>query len=174
MVGNGVKRLIERAVPEGTTAEDREAVYATFRTFYLQHSQDHTRPYPGIMAMLAALHAAGCQMAVVSNKMQAATQQLVSRFFAPYISVAVGEDEATGIRRKPAPDMVAEALRQLGARAADAVYVGDSDVDIATATNSGLPCISVLWGFRDRQFLLQHGATRLVEQPDDIVKLFSK
>ena len=83
--------------------------------------------------------------------------------------MAIGEHEAEGIRRKPAPDTVFEALRQLNVSAEEAVYVGDSDVDILTARNAGLPCISVLWGFRDRQFLLDHGATMLAERPEDII-----
>ena len=105
-------------------------------------------------------------MAVVSNKMMAATQELVHHFF-PEIEVAIGEHEAEGIRKKPAPDTVFAAMKQLGQ--GSAVYVGDSDVDLATARNSGLPCISVLWGFRDREFLLAHGATTFVEKPCEIL-----
>ena len=107
-------------------------------------------------------------MAVVSNKMMAATQELVAHFF-PEIPVAIGENEAEGISRKPAPDTVNEALRRLGAERRTAVYVGDSDVDILTARNAGLPCISVLWGFRDRPFLLQHGATQLITHPEELL-----
>lgn len=102
--------------------------------------------------------------------MMAATQQLCRHFF-PEIEVAIGEHEAEGIRRKPAPDTVNEALRQLGVKREEAVYVGDSDVDILTARNSQLPCISVLWGFRNREFLLQHGASCLIEHPLDILTL---
>jgi phosphoglycolate phosphatase len=117
-------------------------------------------------------------MAVVSNKMMAATQELVRHFF-PDIPVAIGEHEAAGIRKKPAPDTVFEALRQLAVSDSQlainqqptAVYVGDSDVDLATARNSGLPCISVLWGFRDRDFLLAHGATTFAEHPLDILSI---
>jgi len=109
----------------------------------------------------------------------AATQELVHHFF-PDIPVAIGEHEAAGIRKKPAPDTVFEALRQLGIihhpssiihHPSDIVYVGDSDVDIETARNSGLPCISVLWGFRSRDFLLAHGATTFAEHPLDVLKL---
>jgi phosphoglycolate phosphatase len=117
-------------------------------------------------------------MAVVSNKMMAATQELVRHFF-PDIPVAIGEHEAAGIRKKPAPDTVFEALRQLGIihhpssiihQTSDIVYVGDSEVDVETARNSGLPCISVLWGFRSRDFLLAHGATTFAERPADILR----
>ena len=116
--------------------------------------------------MLARLHDVGASIAVVSNKFYAATQELVAHFFGDYINVAIGERE--GIRKKPAPDTVLEALRQLGADKEGAVYIGDSDVDIETARNAGIPCISVLWGFRDRDFLLEHGATRMVETVSSI------
>ena len=98
----------------------------------------------------------------------AATKELVDHFF-PEIDVAIGENEAGGIRKKPAPDTVEEALRQLGATKESAVYVGDSDVDIQTAQNVGIPCISVLWGFRDKQFLLAHGATTFVLHPKELI-----
>ena len=175
-VGNGVRLLMERAVPDGARNPQFEAAFATFRQHYMQHSLDTTRPYDGIPELIHELKARGCQMAVVSNKMMAATQELVRHFF-PDIPVAIGEHEAAGIRKKPAPDTVFEALRQLAvnqkptanSQKPTAVYVGDSDVDIETARNSGLPCISVLWGFRDRDFLLAHGATTFAEHPLDIL-----
>ena len=165
-VGNGVRKLIERAVPQGTSSEETEQVLATFQDYYLEHSLDTTRPYDGIPEMLVSLRSRGCRLAVVSNKFDAATKALCAHFFPDTIEVAIGEHEAQGIRKKPAPDTVVEALRQLGVSRDATVYVGDSDVDILTAHNSGLPCISVLWGFRDRDFLLAHGATTLVERPD--------
>ena len=119
------------------------------------------------MEMLQALRQRGYRTAVVSNKFYAATQELCQHFFADSIEVAIGEHEAEGIRKKPAPDTVNEALRQLGVSREHAVYVGDSDVDIATAAASGMPCISVLWGFRDREFLLAHGATQFISHPSD-------
>lgn len=181
-VGNGVRTLMLRAVPGGAEHPQFEAAFAAFRQYYMQHSLDTTRPYEGIPELLGELKRRGCRMAVVSNKMMAATQELVAHFF-PKIEVAIGEHEAAGIRKKPAPDTVYEALRQLGCadkshgcrEAADrldchtAVYVGDSDVDIETARNSGLPCISVLWGFRNRDFLLQHGATTCIAHPLELL-----
>jgi len=191
-VGNGVRLLMERAVPDGAQNPQFEEVFATFRQYYMQHSLDTTRPYDGIVETIHELKQRGCRLAVVSNKMMAATQELVAHFF-PDIEVAIGEHEAAGIRKKPAPDTVFEALRQLGTlpaahpalavggspathsglavggSPADTVYVGDSDVDIATARNSGLPCISVLWGFRDRPFLEAHGATTFIEHPRDLL-----
>ena len=167
-VGNGVRLLMERAVPDGAQNPQFEEVFATFRQYYMQHSLDTTRPYDGIVETIHELKQRGCRLAVVSNKMMAATQELVAHFF-PDIEVAIGEHEAAGIRKKPAPDTVFEALRQLGTSPDNTVYVGDSDVDIATARNSGLPCISVLWGFRDRPFLEAHGATTFIEHPRDLL-----
>ncbi len=173
-VGNGVRLLMERAVPDGAQHPQFEAVFATFRQHYMEHSLDTTRPYDGIVETIHELKMRGCRLAVVSNKMMAATQELVAHFF-PEIEVAIGEHEAAGIRKKPAPDTVYEVLRQLGlvvgGETADTVYVGDSDVDIATARNSGLPCISVLWGFRDKPFLLEHGATTFVSTPQELLTI---
>ena len=168
-VGNGVRKLMERAVPDGTDNPLFDEAFATFRQHYMEHSLDTTRPYEGIPDMLAALKAKGCHLAVVSNKMMAATQELCRHFFPETIEVAIGENEAEGIRKKPAPDTVIAALRQLGVGEEGAVYVGDSDVEIDTARNSNLPCISVLWGFRDRDFLLQHGASTLISAPEELL-----
>ena len=168
-VGNGVRKLMERAVPDGAANPDFEATFATFREYYMLHSLDTTRPYPGIQEVLAELKARGCHLAVVSNKMMAATVELCRHFFSDTIEVAIGENEAEGIRKKPAPDTVFAALRELQIEPLTSVYVGDSDVDIATARNAGLPCISVLWGFRDRQFLLDHGATTFVSSPNELL-----
>lgn len=162
-VGNGVKKLMERAIPNGLSNPDFEATYADFRKHYMEHSLDTTQPYPGIMEVLAELKRRGKHIAVVSNKFYAATQDLCRHFFGSYVEVAIGERET--IRKKPAPDTVIEALRQLGVGKDGAVYIGDSDVDIETARNSGLPCISVLWGFRDKEFLIEHGATTLITEP---------
>ena len=168
-VGNGVRKLMQRAVPDGESNPDFEATFATFRQHYLAHSLDTTRPYDGIPGTLEALKARGCRLAVVSNKMMAATQELCRHFFPDTIEVAIGEHEAEGIRRKPAPDTAFAALRQLRVGKEGAVYVGDSDVDIQTAANAGLPCISVLWGFRDRDFLIQHGAKTFISAPSELL-----
>ena len=179
-VGNGVRLLMERAIPDGAQNPEFEATFATFREHYMHHSLDTTRPYPGIAETLAELKSRGCRLAVVSNKMMAATQELCKHFFPDTIEVAIGEHESEGIRKKPAPDTVFAALDSLGiprplgggARGggASVVYVGDSDVDIQTAHNSCLPCISVLWGFRDKDFLIQHGAETFVSTPSELLK----
>ncbi len=169
MVGNGVRLLMERAVPGGAAHPLFDEVFAAFRQHYMEHSLDTTRPYEGIVDVLHELRRRGCRTAVVSNKFDAATKSLCRHFFADSVEVAIGEHEAAGIRKKPAPDTVNEALRQLGVSREEAVYVGDSDVDVATAKNSGIPCISVLWGFRDKDFLLAHGATTFVRHPAELL-----
>lgn len=166
-VGNGVRLLIERAVPNNTSEEMTDRVFEDFRQYYLIHSMDTTAPYEGIMPMLEELHRRGKKMAVVSNKLHEATNELVHHFFGKYIHVAIGE--SAGVRRKPAPDTVEEALRCLGVDKTDAVYVGDSDVDLQTARNSQLPCINVLWGFRDRDFLTSLGADCFIEKPSELL-----
>ena len=168
-VGNGVRLLMERAIPDGADNPDFEATFAIFRQYYMAHSLDTTRPYDGVPEMLKELKNRGCQLAVVSNKMMAATQELIHHFFPDTIAVAIGEHEAEGIRKKPAPDTVFAALRELGVGQEGAVYVGDSDVDILTAENAGLPCISVLWGFRDKDFLIKHGAKTLISAPSELL-----
>lgn len=168
-VGNGVRTLIERSVPEDTSPRITERCFEAFRAHYIIHCQDHTRLYPGIATLLTALHAKGYRMAVVSNKLQSGVSELARIFFQGVIDVAIGEQP--GIPRKPAPDMVEAALSKLHVEASEAVYVGDSDVDLQTAANAGLPCISVLWGFRSRNFLLAHGATVMAEKPQDVLEL---
>ena len=165
-VGNGVKKLMERAIPDGLNNPLFEETFATFRQHYMQHNLDTTQPYPGIMQLLEQLKAEGKNIAVVSNKFYAATRELCRHFFGDLVPVAIGERE--DIRKKPDPDTEIEALRELGVDKEGAVYIGDSDVDIMTAKNSGMPCVSVLWGFRDKEFLLEHGATTLISQPEDM------
>ena len=166
-VGNGVKKLMERSVPDGLSNPAFEDAFTTFRQYYLLHSLDNTHPYPGIIEALRELDERGMKLAVVSNKFYKATQELCRHFFNNYIKIAIGERE--GIRKKPAPDTVVEAMRQLGVSPDETVYVGDSDVDITTARNCNIPCISVLWGFRTKEFLLEHGATTLVEHPHQLL-----
>ena len=166
-VGNGVKLLMERAIPEGVNNPKFEETYAKFREHYMEHNLDTTRPYDGVPELLHELKRRGKHLAIVSNKFYAATQDLAKPFFPDTIEVAIGERE--NIRKKPAPDTVLEALRQLNVSKEDAVYIGDSDVDIMTAKNSGLPCISVLWGFRDKDFLIEHGGSLFVDKPIEIL-----
>ena len=170
MVGNGVRLLMVRAIPDGDMNPRFEDAFKTFREYYMAHSLDTTRPYDGIPELLRELRRRGKRVAVVSNKFYAATSELCRHFFPDTVEVAIGEHEAEGIRKKPAPDTVMEAFRQLGTEKENAVYVGDSDVDLQTACNSGLPCISVLWGFRDRAFLEAHGAITFANSPQEILE----
>ena len=165
-VGNGVRKLIERAVPENTPQEVLEAVFADFRKHYMDHCLDATAPYPGIIDMLRRLKAQGKRMAIVSNKLDPAVKELNERFFKEYIDLAVGESDT--VRRKPAPDMVNTILQTLGITKEEMVYVGDSEVDLQTARNAGVRCISVLWGFRDKEILIANGATNFAKTPEEI------
>ncbi len=170
-VGNGVRKLIERAVPDGEENPLFEQTFEDFKRYYVVHCHDKTCLYDGVGEMLHALKERGFQLAIVSNKLQAGVDELYERYFKDTVAVAVGERPE--IQRKPAPDMVELALQALGVTKEEAVYVGDSDVDLQTARNSGLPCISVLWGFRDKEFLQAHGATTLIASPSDLVNLLT-
>lgn len=165
-VGNGIRKLIERAVPKGLTVEQIDRVHEVFTEHYKVHCADKTKAYDGIKPLLEKLRASGVKTAVVSNKADYGVQELCKEYFDGLFDYAVGERE--GIRRKPAPDAVNEALRVLGIDKSEAVYIGDSDVDFETAKNAELPCISVLWGFRDEEFLREKGATQFVRDPAEI------
>ena len=168
-LGNGVRLLISRAVPEGEQDPKFEAVLSTFRTYYAANSQHKTAPYPGILALLADLKAQGVRVAVVSNKFDAAVRDLCAHYFGELVDVAVGESPE--VPKKPAPDTVLRAMSLLGVTPEETVFVGDSDVDVETAKNAGIPCVSVLWGFRDRAFLTAHGATAFAENADELAAL---
>ena len=168
-VGNGVTNLIDLSAPASSTEAEREGCLTLFKARYAVHAADATSPYPGIPEALSALRAGGCKLAVCSNKFDAAVKDLVEDFFPGLVDAAAGENEGAGIPKKPHPAMVDKLLRELGADRERAVYVGDSDVDIATAQNAGLPCISVTWGFRDRAFLLGHGAETLIDRPEELL-----
>ncbi len=169
-VGNGVALLMERMVPGGRAHPRFDECLDTFRREYAKIAHNKTCPYAGIPAMLDALQEAGVAMAVVSNKFHDATVALVQRYF-PVIPVSAGERESEGIRKKPAPDTVFQVIREIGVPVERCVYVGDSDVDIETAKNAGMDCISVTWGFRDRAFLVEHGAVVFADTPEELLKL---
>lgn len=158
-VGNGARKLMERALPPDVTGDAFEALLEEYRQWYEAHACVKTAPYPGVPAVLAALHRAGVQCAVVSNKPDGATRELAARFF-PGLP-AFGQQD--GIPAKPAPDMVYHALAELGVEASAAAYVGDSEVDVALARNAGLPLIAVSWGFRGREALEEAGAALVVD-----------
>ena len=169
MVGNGVNLLVARALPQGFDTPDYEAIMDDFRAYYAEHCFDNTRPYDGVPEMLRELRDRGVKMAIATNKYQAAAEELRQRFFADTVPVIVGDME--GRQRKPAPDSVFEALRALGAKAETAVYVGDTEVDMQTAKNAGLPCISAGWGYRTREELAALGAQVIADSPAEIPEL---
>ena len=168
MVGNGIKKLIDRAVPDGTPPEITAKVLEAFRDYYSKNSRIKTAPYDGILAALKLLSGKGYKIAVISNKIDSAVKELNRDFFAEYIPVAIGDRE--GMKKKPAPDSLYEAMKLLGSRKEECLYIGDSDVDIETAQNAGIPCIGCAWGFRGRDFLREHGLddTWILEKPTDL------
>ena len=168
-VGNGIQKLMERSVEGGLQHPSFDKIFAKFKEHYKENCRNKTKPYEGILQVIRTLKNAGIKVAIVSNKADFAVKELNEYYFREFQMVAIGECE--GIQRKPAPDTVFEALRELSSSVEDAIYVGDSDVDIMTAKNAGMPCISVLWGFRDKAFLEQHGAGCFAETPGDILRL---
>ncbi len=165
-VGNGVRKLVERGMPLGAGADATDKVFAFFSEYYALHSAIKTRPYEGIVELLSALKAASVKLAVVSNKPDAAVRALCDKYFAGLFDAAVGE--CAGIARKPAPDSVLAVLARLEVEKENAIYIGDSEVDIATAQNSKLDCIAVDWGFRDADFLAARGADIIVSSPEAV------
>jgi len=166
-VGNGIRKLIERAVPANTPTDIVNRVLADFSEHYRQNCANKTSPYDGIPEVLSALRKRGAQTAVVSNKVDFAVQQLSVQYFDGLFDMAVGERE--GVRKKPAPDAIYAVLGHFGLEKNDALYIGDSEVDIQTAANAGMDCICVGWGFREEDFLLRNGAAVVLNKPDDIL-----
>lgn len=167
-VGNGIANLIHRALPDGTDADTEAAVLATFRAYYADHCLDATAPYDGVMPMLAALRDAGIPMAVVSNKIESAVEALRQRFFADTVTVAIGDHPSRP--RKPAPDGTYAALARLGVTPEEAIFVGDSEVDVDTAHHAGMRLLAVTWGFRDEAVLRERGATLFAATPADAAR----
>lgn len=168
-VGNGIAKLIDRSVPEGTSEEEKLQTLESFKRHYAAGCANKTKPYDGILKLLDDLRDGGFKIAVVSNKIDSAVSVLCKKYFGDRIDFCVGDQE--GLARKPAPDAVFEALKKISSAPEKAVYVGDSDVDIKTAENAGMVCISVSWGFRSRDFLLLNGASVIADKPSDIYNI---
>ena len=173
-VGNGVLNLMTKAVPEGQEAEDFQQIYEWFKSYYSAHSEVKTRAYEGIPELLEQLSAHNFKMAIVSNKFHDAVCQLSEKYFGNLLPVSIGENEAAGIRKKPAPDTVFTALDRLSATVDRAVYIGDSEVDAATARNAGMDCILVSWGFRERELLASFEPLAIADQPSDIWEILNR
>ncbi|MGM9968809.1 MAG: HAD family hydrolase [Anaeroplasma sp.] len=165
-IGNGIRKLIERSVPTNTTTFIIDNIYNEFNNFYKIHCADKTKPYDGIIDLLNKLKNSGCLTAVVSNKADYGVQKLCEYYFKDLFNYTIGERE--GIKRKPAPDSVNEVLNKLKISSKDAVYIGDSDVDLDTAKNANMDCIAVSWGFRGHEFLINHGAKIVVDTAKEI------
>lgn len=171
-VGNGVRKLMERSLPDGASNPKFEEILSAFRTYYTIHCEDKTCAYDGILELLRQLKDSGYKIAIVSNKLDSAVKELNRSYFNGYVQAAIGEKE--GIQRKPAPDMVENALAELHCTKKEAVYIGDSEVDIQTAASAGLDCISVSWGFRDPDFLLKCGAAVIADTPQQVYDLIQR
>lgn len=165
-VGNGIRKLVDRALPRGVPEEAADRVFASFKAYYAIHNADRTHPYCGIIPLVTALRKRGMYTALVSNKADFAVKSLAERYFDGLFDIAVGEKE--GVPRKPDPASVNEVLRLLSVSKENAVYIGDSDVDILTAKNADIDCVSVTWGFRSREFLKNNGAAVLADTADEL------
>lgn len=165
-VGNGMWKLIERGVPAGTNRDRVVKVHDDFMSYYKDHCADHTKPYDGIVDLIHTLKRAGCMTAVVSNKADAAVHDLCKAYFPDCFDCEIGSRE--GIANKPAPDSVLEVLTNLKCSKEEAVYIGDSDVDVETARNAKVNCIAVSWGFRSVDFLKEHGADVIADEAKQI------
>ena len=164
-LGNGVRALLDLALPEEERFRTDELL-PEFKAYYDLHKEDNTAPYAGVKEAVAEIKKAGVKCAIVSNKFDAAVQELKNVTFSGLIDFACGERE--GVKPKPAPDGVFLAMNELGADPAETVYVGDSEVDLATANNSGLKCVAVSWGFRDRDELVKRGAKNIADTTDQM------
>lgn len=171
-VGNGIGKLIERAVPTGTDEETVAKVLKDFREYYNIHSRDKTKPYEGTVSALKRFKEEGYKLAIVSNKIQSAVEELAEVYFPGLIDVAMGETPE--IPKKPAPDMIYKVLKLLEIEKEEAVFLGDSDVDVATGINSGIDMITVLWGFRDKDELVEAGAKTFAENVSEVFEKILK
>lgn len=168
-VGNGIRKLVERAVPSGTSEEKIAQVFDVFLEYYEIHSADNTSPYPGILELVEKLKKSGIKTAVSTNKADVPAQELGREYFNGIFDLIVGQQD--GLKVKPAPDSVNKILSILDIQKKDAIYIGDSDVDVQTAKNSGLDFIGVSWGFRGREFLEKNDAKNIVDNANEILDL---
>lgn len=171
-VGNGIRLLVERAVPKNTEKDMVDKVFDCFKGYYPTHCMIKTAPYDGVIALLKTLKEKGIKTAIVSNKYQQGVDDLAQNMFMGLVDVAIGE--RAGMKTKPNPEPVNLALSLSGIKKENAYYVGDSDVDVMTAKNSGLDMIAVTWGFKDKEFLQECGATTFIDKPEQLLDFLSK
>lgn len=171
-LGNGSRVLITKALPEGTEPEILEKVLEFYIPYYDTHSHIKTRPYDGILELLENLKNSGYKLAIISNKPDSTVKELAGEFFPDMLETAVGESET--VKRKPNPDAVIAAAEQMGFDISQCVYVGDSEVDIETAKRAGMDCISVSWGFRTKQQLVESGASRIADTVSELNEMINE
>ena len=169
VLGNGVAHLMRQSLPASISDDEFTNYLDEFKAYYGEHLQDYTAPYPGMLDVLDTLRAKGYKLAIVSNKIQEGITPLNKEYFGDCLPVAIGE--RPGLQRKPAPDMVLQALKELDSTQSESIYIGDSEVDVATANNSGLLCIGVTWGFRDEQLHKDLGVKYIARKAEDIVMI---
>lgn len=170
-IGNGVQILLKRCAPEGTDADTLKAMFEAFKPHYLEHMYDNTRPYDGVLKMMADVKDAGFKSGIVSNKLDPAVKELDKLFFNGLTNSAIG---APPEAKKPNPAAVFQCLEEIGIDNSQAIYIGDTDVDIETAHNSGMACIGVSWGFRGREFLEKLNCEYIIDSPEELVPLLLK
>ena len=168
-VGNGVRNLVRLSVPETCSEDEVDLTLEEFKTHYNNNMQNKTRPYNGIMELLLDMNRYNYKIAIVSNKFDSAVKSLAKTYFGNLIPVAIGE--TSEIKRKPAPDSIFTAVKELGSDLSRTVFVGDSETDVRTAKNAGIPCIGVTWGFRCREVLRSEGADFLIDTPRELLTL---
>ena len=171
-VGNGIRLLIERSVPENTPIEITDKCFSEFKEYYKDHSAILTKAYDGVIDLLTTLKEKGVKIAVVSNKADFAVKTLMEDYFKYLYDCAYGE--RAGFMRKPAPDGVFAAINEMGADVKDTVYIGDSEVDVETSKNAKLPCIAVTWGFRDKKVLESLNPEYIVDSTSDILRIIER
>ena len=171
-LGNAVTYLMRQCLPSTVAENELEPYIEEFKAYYGEHLKDTTAPYPGILDMLDVLRDQGYKLAIVSNKIQEGVTPLNKEYFGNRLPVAIGE--RPGLQRKPAPDMVLQALKELGSTPEESIYVGDSEVDVATAKNSGLLCIGVTWGFREESLLHELGVKHIARKAEDIITIIEE
>jgi phosphoglycolate phosphatase len=167
-IGDGVVKLMQRACGMENYSEFDGLLWA-FRNHYKEHCADKTKAYDGVLELLRVLKERGIKTAILSNKTDFAVKQLNKIYFDGLLIEAVGENEAAGIRKKPAPDALFAVMERLGASAEETLYVGDSEVDIQTAANAGVACLSVTWGFKEKEFLMKNGGKFFADSPLDVL-----
>lgn len=168
-IGNGIRVLVQRGCPAGTSDAAQEEALATFRVHYDAHCKDFTGPYDGIHELLDALLAKGIRTAVVSNKIEPAVIVLCDEHFRNKFEYMVGN--RPDLAPKPSPDSVNEVIEKMGLERSEIVYIGDTEVDIQTANNAGIDCIGVDWGFRDGEYLRELGARYIVKEPMEVLEI---